>query len=166
MFSSAGEEVQGWRSSPSSRVTLMQISDQGEMHDWPLLSEIVIAWFYQIQGTQPQHQGTWTRYIVTPILFRKLVFQAILLFFTNHQIEPKWQSRISRNLPNTFFKSFQSNSIFTDSPKSRSVPHIIYLTIFRCSSPTHSVSRSGLGLKLGAGWLGPVLKSPPHVHFR
>ena len=138
----------------------------GELHDWPLLSEIVIAWFYQIQGTQPQHQGTWTRYIVTPILFRKLGFQAILLLFTNHQIEPKWQSRISRNLPNTFLKSFQSNSIFTDSPKSRSVPLIIYLTIFRCSSPTHSVSRSGLGLRLGTGWLGPVLKSPPHVHFR
>ena len=124
---------------------------QGELHDWPLLSEIVIAWFYQIQGTQPQHQGTWTRYIVTPILFRKLGFQPILLF-TNHQIESKWQSRNSRNLPNTFFKSFQSNSIFTDSPKSRSVPFIIYLIIFRCSSSTHSMSRSGFGLRLGAGW--------------
>ena len=134
---------------------------QGELHDWPLLSEIVITWFYQIQGTQPQHQGTWTRYIVTPILFRKLGFQPILLF-TNHQIESKWQSRNSRNLPNTFFKSFQSNSILTKIE----VSAFYYLPDYIPLLVLHSLDVQVWFWSEAWSWLGPVLKSPPHVHFR
>lgn len=151
-----------------SRLTLMQSSDQWARAscttDLSSSLEIVIAWFYQIQETQPQHWGaTWARYLVTPILFRKLGFQAIL-HFTTHQIEPQWQSRNSRNLPNTFFKSFQSISIF---PNAHIGGHCLLLFTWLYSSAVlHSMSRSGFGLKLGAGWLGPVLKSPPHVHFR
>ena len=146
MLSSAGEElcnsgaallsplpVQGW---PWCRSVISGPGQPSCTTDLSSSLEIVIAWFYQIQGTQPQHHGgtTWARYTVTPILFRKLGFQAILLF-TTHQIAPQWQSRYSRSLPNTFFKSFRSISIFPNSPKWRSLPFIIYLILFLCCPP-------------------------------
>ena len=178
MLSSAGEEVcnsgeallsplpfQGWP------WCISVISGPGKPSCTTDLSsslEIVIAWFYQIQGTQPQHHGgTWARYIVTPILFRKLGFQAILLF-TTHQIEPQWQSRYrSRSLPSPTLSSNHSDP-FPSFPIHQNGGHcLLWSTLpdyIPLLSSTHSVSRSGL--KLEAGWLEPELKSPPHVHFR